>query len=130
MVKSYNSETDKFNAFCGGIGGARGPVPKIISRKITDINVAQDTIIVKEKAIYYNQVVNDDNSLTYYVYSDVNKKNLLYKKTCKVDELYSPNKETVSINDYLNNASIITQTYKLNKETNSYYFVSSVIDNK
>ena len=61
----------------------------------------------------------------YTIYSDPEKKNILDIKEYTLEEAVNI---TISVDDYLDKAATITHKIKLDKNTNNYYFVSSVIE--
>lgn len=106
-----------------GCGGTTGPSAKLITRKIVSAKKSNDTIIVKEKVIYFETDFNNSN-ITYKVYSDKNHKNLIDTLSYSEDTVYN---ETINVDNY-SETSTITHTYKLDKTTNQYYFTSSKIN--
>ena len=123
MVESYDSNSDEFKVRFGGMGGTTGPVPNIIKRKIVSAKEKGDIITIQEKAIYYDSTISDDK-FYYSVYADPSMSELLDSKTYDGSTISN---ETISVDNYMDKASTITQTYKLNEKTGNYYFVSSVI---
>ena len=94
-----------------------------IKRKIVSAKEKDDTIIVLEKAKYY-EINSSDDSTVYNIYGDNTKKDYLGEVKTTKNQVSNV---TISVDSYLDKASTITYTYKLNPETNKYYFVSSVI---
>lgn len=123
MIESYDSNSDEFKVRFSGVGGTTGPVPTIIERKIISAKEKSDIITIQEKAIYYTSS-SYNGTACYSIYADPSMLKLLESKT--YDESTVSN-ETLSVDSYIDNASTITQTYKLDEKTGNYYFVSSVI---
>lgn len=123
-ISSYdlNSNTYYIN-MNNGCGGSTGPFAKLITRRIISAQKSNDTITVKEKAIYLEANFNDNN-IIYKVYSDKDHKNLIDTLSYSEDTVYN---ETINVDNY-SETSTITHTYKLNKTTNEYYFASSEIN--
>ena len=123
-IVSYDSSTKTYKVRFGGIGWTSGPQAEVTPRKITKAVLKEDTITVTEKAIYYEDVNVNDSKIIYNIYSDPSKKILIESKEYTIDEVSN---QKISVDSYLDKASTITSTYKLNKDTNKYYFVNSVI---
>lgn len=123
-ISSYdlNSNTYYIN-MNNGCGGSTGPSAKLITRRIISAQKSNDTIIVKEKSIYFEAEFNDNN-IIYKIYSDKDHKNLIDTLSYSEDTVYN---ETINVDNY-SETSTITHTYKLNKTTNQYYFASSEIN--
>ncbi len=123
-IDSYDSNTNTFKVRFVGVGGSRGPQPNIVNRKINKATQKGDTITLEEKAIYIAQ----ENYLTFHVYKDPAKTTLL--ETIAFPDSSITNgviDGSITVDNYLNQASTITQTYQLDKTTNQWYFVSSKI---
>lgn len=103
--------------------GALGyPHPILDLRKIESATLENNTITVKEKAIY---VEKGDDIYRYSIYGGPNKSNYIDTKVFNESNI---NNETISVNSYLDKASTITHVYKLNSKTGKYYFEKSVIE--
>lgn len=124
VIESYDSSKDTYKVRFGGLGGATGPAAKEITRKIVSAKLVNDVITVEEKAIYIS-VSGDYNTLNYTIYSDPQKTKVLDTKNYNVSDV---NTKTISVDDYLNSASTITHSYKLDSTSGNYYFVSSKIN--
>ena len=131
-ITSYDKANKKINiSGIDGCGGVYEPKPNISDRKIISAKISNDLIVVEEKAIYltepkyYNPVNNEYKNVSYTIYSNYSKSKLIDAKTFNTDNDIT--KEEIKVDDYLDKASTITHTFKLNKNTNKYYFVSSVI---
>ena len=106
-------------------GGTIGPHPTIEVRKIVSAQEKDDEIVVKEKAIYYDSAYNDSAKVTYYhVYNDKNKLNIIESNI----EFREGDEKTITVDSYIDKASTITHTFKLNKDTGKYYFAGSKIE--
>ncbi|MBO5414438.1 MAG: hypothetical protein J6A17_02295 [Bacilli bacterium] len=125
-VDSYDKSSNKLvvNFNTSGCGGTSGPSAKINERKIISAKEKDDTIIVKEKAIYY-QMNGYDNNIVYNIYGDNTKDDYLGDVKTTEEEVSNV---IISVDSYIDKASTITHTYKLNPKTNKYYFVSSTIN--
>lgn len=85
------------------------------------------TYYLKEKIIY-TDVEKDDTKYRVSIYKDYDKKNLIETKTVSEEELKS---NPIKIDEYLDNASIITYVFKPNAiNNNALYFDSSSIEIK
>lgn len=127
---SYNAETKEISVLTkGGTDGygttGQGPSPTFITRKVVDVSELNDELKVIEKAIYIkflNYSYSDHSS----VYSICKFSN----NNC-IDELEINDSEahlyTISVDDYIDQASTITSLYH-KAEDGSYYFVSSEIN--
>lgn len=124
IVKSYDKNTDKYKVFFGGIGGTGGPGASVIRRKLVDFKNTINEVIYVEKVIYVDKIYTDIG-VKYTIYSDPEKKNILDIKEYTLEEAVNI---TISVDDYLDKAATITHKIKLDKNTNNYYFVSSVIE--
>lgn len=103
--------------------GALGyPHPILDLRKIESATLENNTITVKEKAIY---VEKGDDIYRYSIYGGPNKSNYIDTKVFNESNI---NNKTISVNSYLDKASTITHVYKLNSKTGKYYFEKSVIE--
>lgn len=124
-IDSYDKNTNKFEIkIVNGCGGTTGPSAKTIERKIISAKTNGDTIEVVEKAIYIDAPAVYDNNFNYIVYTDPTK--IKYIEYLNFNKNEVVNKE-INVNTYINEASTITHTFKLNKETNKYYFEKSII---
>lgn len=128
-IDSYDKTSNKLTVdFIDGCGGTSGPSAVITPRKIISAKEKDDTIVVKEKAIYYDVNYYDDanhvSMVTYNIYGDSTKNNYLADVNSTTDDIGNV---TISVDSYLDQASIITHVYKLNPKTNKYYFVQSTI---
>ena len=125
-IDSYDKTSNKLTVdFIDGCGGTSGPSAIITPRKIISAKEKDDTIIVKEKAIYYDVNYYDDgNKVNYIIYGDNSKESYLADVNSTTDDIGNV---TISVDSYLDQASIITHVYKLNPKTNKYYFVQSTI---
>jgi hypothetical protein len=126
-------EVDQYDASKGiyivrfdGIGD--NLTPKVNDRKIIKVKRHKNTITIIEKAIYYEEKLQGYASYEdyerYYIYSDPDKQ-------IQIDiGLYDFDNEKVdfSIDQYLDEASTITTTFKKDKSTGNYYFESSTIE--
>lgn len=103
--------------------GALGyPHPILDLRKIESATLENNTITVKEKAIY---VEKGDDIYRYSIYGGPNKSNYIDTKVFNESNI---NNKTISVNSYLDKSSTITHVYKLNSKTGKYYFEKSVIE--
>ncbi len=128
-IVSYDSTSDTFKVRFSGVGGTSGPMPNITKRKIIKATQKGDTITLVEKAIYYTSdsgfnEIEKKNYFHYSIYKEPAKLTLL--QTLQFDDDSIQN-ATISVDDYLDKTSTITQTYKFNKESNHWYFASSKI---
>lgn len=124
-IDSYDKNTNKFEIkIVNGCGGTTGPSAKTIERKIISAKTNGDTIEVVEKAIYIDAPAVYDDNFNYIVYTDPTK--IKYIEYLNFNKNEVVNKE-INVNTYINEASTITHTFKLNKETNKYYFEKSII---
>lgn len=124
QIESYDKDKDEYKVTFGGIGGTTGPSPKITARKITSASKEEDgSIKVVEKAIYYTSTIFNDD-MYFNIYSDPSNNYNIDGKHFKISNITN---EKIDINDYIDKASTITYTFKLDKETDKYYFVSSAI---
>ena len=124
-IDSYDKNTNKFEIkIVNGCGGTTGPSAKTIERKIISAKTNGDTIEVVEKAIYIDAPAVYDDNFNYIVYTDPTK--IKYIEYLNFNQNEVVNKE-INVNTYINEASTITHTFKLNKETNKYYFEKSII---
>lgn len=124
-INSYDKNTNKFEIkIVNGCGGTTGPSAKTIERKIISAKTNGDTIEVVEKAIYIDAPAVYDDNFNYIVYTDPTK--IKYIEYLNFNKNEVVNKE-INVNTYINEASTITHTFKLNKETNKYYFEKSII---
>ena len=120
-IENYNSENNNYQIKFSLCSDSDTNVPIIIPRKIISAKKNDDTILVEEKAIYYYEEWG-----RYNIYKDKDLTELIDSKNFDTNNENIKN-ETISVSDYLDEASTITHTFKLNKDTNKYYFVSSVI---
>ena len=134
-IISYDGK-DTFKVSFSGIGGTSGPQPRINERKLISAKEIGDKIVVEEKAIYIDTNYDySNNKINYTIYGepestigiryDDHYRISIDYKTFNNDE--GLNNQSINIDNYLDKASTITHIYKLNKETNKYYFVSSSI---
>ena len=124
-IDSYDETTNKLTVdFYQGCGGTTGPSAKITERKIISAKEKDDTIVVVEKAIYY-EMTSYDNNVRYNIYGDNTKQDFLGDVSSSQDQISNV---AINVDSYLDKASTITHTYKLNADNNKYYFVSSVIN--
>lgn len=125
QIENYDSNTDTFKVRFGGVGGTSGPSAKLETRKIVSAKLTQDTITVEEKAIYTD--ITADNAyanINYKIYSNPSKINKIDEKTFNVDNIAN---ESILVDSYLDKATTITHIFKLDEETNNWYFSSSNI---
>ena len=124
-IDSYDETSNKLTIdFIEGCGGTSGPSAKITERKIVSAKEKKDTIIVEEKAIYYDVYTSNANEIGYTIYSDNTKNDYLDSITSTEEEVSNI---TISVDSYMDKASTITHVYKLNPKNNKYYFVQSTI---
>lgn len=124
-IISYDDSTKNYKVRFFGLGGTTPPKATVVERKITSAVLKGDTITVEEKAIYYkNDVDLTSNKSVYNIYSDSAMSNTIDTKNYDLDKV---DKETISVESYMDKASTITSTYKLDKDSNKYYFVSSSV---
>lgn len=139
-IESYDASSKMIVAdFSTGCGGAFvGPWPNGVESKIVSAKKNQNTIKVEEKIIYWkvDSTSNNTEKESYFIYSDDDQKNIIDQVEFNTNELEFHDKKLslclfacppIDINSYLNKASTITHIYKLNPETNQYYFVKSTI---
>lgn len=124
-ILSYDGTTGTYQVYFGGIGGTTGPMPTINERKVTEAYRLGDSIYVKEKAIYYTSDIIDYTNYVYQIYSHPNQVGLLDTLTFTIDNITS---QTISVDNYLDNAATISYVFTLDKETGNYVFSSSKID--
>ena len=123
-INSYDKSTNKFEiSIINGCGGTSGPGATITERKIISAKTNGDTIEVVEKAIYIH-THSYENNIYYIVYADPSHTKNLDYQNFEVNEVST---KEININAYIDEASTITHTFKLNKETNKYYFEKSII---
>ena len=123
-VDSYNKNLNSLDiTLVNGCGGTSGPSAKINARKIISAKKKDDIIVVEEKAIYYDSYYSENN-VSYNIYADNTKQHYLGELSDSYDTIDT---KEINVDSYLDKASTITHTFKLNKKTNKYYFVSSVI---
>lgn len=111
----------QLNNSCGGVAIYD---ENITERKIVSAKKHDDKIVVVEKVIYYVESIDDDGNVYCTIYADP-------QRSAIIDNLYIEagevgNKKIV-VDDYINRASTIIHTFKLNKNNNKYYFLGSVI---
>lgn len=82
-------------------------------------NKKDSTIQIKEKALYLKEECKEE-VCDYTIYKDYNYEKEIGKESIKVEEDYD------FFTKYLNDASVVTYTFKLDK--NQYYFFSSKVD--
>ena len=121
-------ENGKYKIKWVGTGHSGGASPKITETKIVSATIDNNEIIVKEKAIYYDVKAAplSEYPQIYNIYSDVNKTNKIDSK-----EYSNPSEVSsgvITVDNYLDKASTITYKFAYDKDTNSYYFKSSVIE--
>ncbi|MBR5662626.1 MAG: hypothetical protein IKX00_03110 [Bacilli bacterium] len=107
---------------CGGLYDDMDS-PEIHSKVINFDKAVKngDELTVTLNAIYLDCKYNDDNyNYKCKIYKDNKKDNLIKKVNLKPTE-------GINIKKYLKKSSLITIKFKLNSETNEYYFVSSTI---
>lgn len=121
---SYDSANDNYKLTFAGIGGTSGPSATIMNQEIVAASRKNEEITVISKAIYIN-TQNDANSIKYDIYSDKDQTNLIESFTYSYEEVSS---KSISVENYLEKASTITYQFKLDQNTNKYYFVSSRIN--
>lgn len=121
---SYDGVNDKYKLTFSGIGGTSGPSATITNQEIVSASRKNDEITVTSKAIYIN-TQNNANSIQYDIYSDSNKANLIESLTYSYEEVSS---KSISVESYLEKASTITYQFKLDQNTNKYYFAGSRIN--
>lgn len=123
---SYDNKNNKFTVSaepgCGGFGEEAftpfEPV-KFVSAKRTG-----EDLVVTLKAVYVSyDYIDDSETIKAVIYSDPNETNKIATVVLE-DDVEDP-----SIDDYIDEASTITQNYKYDKANNTYYFVSSSISN-
>lgn len=126
VIVSYSNDQYKVR-FSGIGGGVVGPHPRMAERKIVSAVLENNQITVKEKVIYYDTESKGfgTNPITYNIYSDVEKKNKIDTKEYTEDNI---NDGVITIEDYLDKASTITYKFAYDKDTDRYYFKSSVIE--
>lgn len=125
-IVSYDNNTDTFKVKFAGVGGTGPGSPNIIDRKITSAKIKNDVITVEEKAIYTKATYNaNHNEVVYSVYADPTMSKVLDSQL--LFDVNTINNQSINIDKYINSASTITHTYKLDQNTGNYYFVSSVI---
>ena len=111
MIDSICSDTENYGV-------------KTNERKIVSAKSNKDKIVVVEKAIYYDEFINSDGSIYYIVYADPQKTIVIDKLNFSTDEIENGE---INVDKYLNRASTIIYTFKLNKHNNKYYFLGSII---
>lgn len=120
-VTKYDSAIDTYTVRFSGLGGTSGPAPTITERKITSAILKGEEITVVEKAIYYSNSTSG-SKITYNIFGDAAMTQTIDTKTFDANTIAN---ETISIDSYLDKATTITYKFKLNKNTNTYYFASS-----
>ena len=120
--EEYVASNDTYIVGLFSSGALGYPHPILDLRKIESATLENNTITVKEKAIY---VEKGDDIYRYSIYGGPNKSNYIDTKVFNESNI---NNETISVNSYLDKASTITHVYKLNSKTGKYYFEKSVIE--
>ncbi len=124
---SYNKDKDTYTVtkINGFINNQDNKI-KLFYTKLDGYNIdnANNIITIKEKVIYTEPIYDDKGTVTTInVYKDNRHSNI-------IDEIKNPNNKlikTFSIDNYLNDASTVTYTFKKDVNDN-YYFDSSIIE--
>lgn len=99
------------------------PISKNNRKKNYICKKNEDTIEVTEKAIYIgNSFFN--HKITYEIYSDPVMINYIDRVSYTEKEVTI---KSINIDSYIDKASTIVHTFKLDKSTNNYYFEKSII---
>ncbi|MBQ8902245.1 MAG: hypothetical protein IJY87_04165 [Bacilli bacterium] len=118
----YDESTDLLTVQFGGIGSEDSFKPEIKERKIISAVQKGDEIVVKEKAIYIELDYDFENSnVSIYVYDNPEKSKMLTSNNFSFD---IANNYGYSVEEYLNDAYVITHTFRKGKN-GSYYFAGS-----
>lgn len=120
--EEYVASNDTYIVGLFSSGALGYPHPILDLRKIESATLENNTITVKEKAIY---VEKGDDIYRYSIYGGPNKSNYIDTKVFNESNI---NNKTISVNSYLDKSSTITHVYKLNSKTGKYYFEKSVIE--
>lgn len=124
---SYNKDKDTYTVtkINGFINNQDNKI-KLFYTKLDGYNIDNENniITIKEKVIYTEPIYDDKGTVTTInVYKDNRHSNI-------IDEIKNPNNKlikTFSIDNYLNDASTVTYTFKKDVNDN-YYFDSSIIE--
>lgn len=123
IIDNYDEKTDTIRVTIAPDGGTSGPMPKIIARKIVSAKQKDNDIIIEEKAIYYTER-GDSNKEWFNIYEDPFHSQYIGSKEFEINNIENGE---INVDEYIDRASTITHTFRLDKDTNKYYFVSSSI---
>ncbi len=121
----YDKGENKYIGQFGGVGGLSF-TPKLKLSKIFEATIKDDTITIKEKVIYYKNISDPyDIKQIIDIYSDRNMQEKIDRKIYNSENI---DEYTISVDDYLDDATIIITTFKKNQKTNEFYFEKSYIE--
>lgn len=121
MTFKYDSNSNKFIGdiyALGGLEGFKSPYQTKLYEAYKDKK--NKNIQIKEKVLYLKETC-EDQVCSYEIYKDFN-----YKEKIGREENLNVEQEYDFFDKYLNQASTVTYTFKL--ENNNYYFYSSKVD--
>ena len=122
-IKLYDEERKGFIVEIIPFGMEYGPSAILELRKMTGVYERDNEIKVEEKAIYTDKCIPDDDNMCYSIYADPEKTNYIGQLSVPYEELKN---YTISVEDYLEQASTITSIFRQSND-GSYYFASSII---
>lgn len=125
-IDSYNKETDTYGCKSYPVGFEFGPSPKTTIRVLTKAVKKDDTITLTERVIYLKSESTREVG-TYHIYSDKDLSNEIDTKTYDNTDWKNIESLVITVEDYPEKAGTIIYTFKLNKDTGKYYYVSSSI---
>ena len=116
----YDSKTESYNGSIYSLGGLDAN-KSLFQTKLYEAyrNKKEKTIQIKEKVLYLTEDCKED-VCDYTIYKDYN-----YEKEIGAESI-NTNEEYDFFTKYLNKASVVTYTFKMDK--NQYYFSNSKVD--
>ena len=122
-IMCHQQEAKQFTVYRSSAGFTSGPSPKIINRKIIGVYEKDDYVKVEEKVIYYDSF---EHKYFYSIYSNPSLSIYITQRVFDGNDIQN---QTISVDDYLDDAGTLTSIYK-RRDDGTYYFVSSEISDK